>query len=98
MIDGREGEKADGSDPQKPHDPISTQRFAQFVAVEQMAGASRPDARSRALAAMGEHDAAAAALAMPTPPAMDAETLASCLRSLNAALRSAADASKSVAA
>ena len=98
MIDGREGEKADGSDPQKPRDPISTQRFAQFVAVELMAGASRPDARSRALAAMGEHDAAAAALIMPTPPAMDAETLVSCLRNLNAALRSAADASKSVAA
>lgn len=98
MIVGREGEQASIGDPQKPHDPISTQRFAQFAAVEQMAGASKLDARSRALAAMGEYDAAAAALAMPVPPAMDAETLASCLRSLIAALRSAADASKAVVA
>ena len=98
MIVGREGERADSLDPQKPNDPISSQRFAQFVAIERLAGASKPDARSRALAAMGEYDAAAAALVLPTAPAMDAAALASCLRNFNATLRAAAGAPKAVAA
>ena len=67
------------------------------MAIEQLAGASKPDARSRALAAMGEHDAAAAALVLPTAPAMDAAGLASYLRTLNASLRVTADLPKAFA-
>lgn len=98
MIDGREGEVPGVHDPERPHDPISTQRFAQFLAIERLAGGSAQDVRARALAAMGEQDAAVAAIVMPIPPAMETEALASCLRNLTAALRSAADVPSSRAA
>ena len=98
MIDGRQGEAADGRGPKKPADPISTQRYAQFVAVERLVGGSVEQVRDRALAAMGEQDAAAAALVMPAPPAMEPEALAACLRSLTSALRNAAVAPSSKAA
>lgn len=98
MIDGREGETAEDGDPEQPHDPISAQRFAQFVAIEQLAGASKEQARALALTAMGEQDAASAAIVMPVPPAMDAATLASCLRNLTKELRNAAEAAATVAA
>ena len=97
MMHGREQEYAD-FDPQAPVDPISTHQFAQFVAIERLAGVPKSDARINALAVMGEHDAAAGLLVMPAPPAMDAATFASCLRNLNAALGGGSFGVNSVAA
>ena len=86
MIDGREGEQALPSDPEEPRDPISAKRFALHAAIELQAGASREAARENALAAMGEHDAAAAAIVLPAPPPMDADVFASHIRRLTGAL------------
>ena len=92
MIDGHEGEQAPPSEPEEPRDPISAQRFALHAAIELQAGASREAARENALAAMGEHDAASAAIILPAPPAMDADVFASHIRRLTGALDAVARA------
>ena len=94
MLDGREGERPVPSDPEAPHDPIDAQVFALHVATEMAAGASRAEARARALAAMGEWDAAVAAITLPTPPPMAADLFASHVRRLTGALRAAARATQ----
>ena len=92
MIDGREGEQALPSDPEEPRDPISAKRFAFHAAIETQAGASREEARENALATMGEHDAASAAILLPAPPAMDADVFASHIHRLTGALDAVARA------
>jgi intracellular multiplication protein IcmO len=94
MLDGREGERPVPADPEAPQDPIDAQLFALHVATEMAAGASRADARASALAAMGERDAAAAAITLPTPPAMEPALFAAHVRRLNGALRAASRAAQ----
>ena len=92
MIDGREGEQSLPSDPEEPRDPISAKRFAYHAEIETQAGASREEARENALAAMGEQDAAFAAIILPAPPAMDADVFASHIRRLTGTLDAVAHA------
>ena len=98
MINGREGERADDAVAKSPDDPISTQRYAQFAAIERAAGTPPAEIRARAMAAMGEQDAALAAITMPIPPPMEAADLVSCLSILNEALRSAGSTDPAMAA
>ena len=94
MLDGREGERPVPSDPGAPRDPVDAQLFALHVATEMATGASREQARASALAAIGERDAAAAAIAVPTPPAMDPALFGAHLRRLTGALRAASRAAQ----
>ena len=96
MIDGHEGEQAPPSEPEEPRDPISAQRFALHAAIELQAGASREAARENALAAMGEHDAAAAAIVLPAPPAMEPDVFVSHVRRLTSALNASVAAGSSI--
>jgi intracellular multiplication protein IcmO len=95
MLDGREGERAHPSGPQTPRDPINAGRLALHTAIELQAGASRDDARANARAAIGERDAAAAAIILPAPPAMEPDVFGSHVRRVTAALNAAAHAAAS---
>jgi len=54
----------------RPQGPIDTELLSQLIAIEVAAGASKPMARASAQAALGDRDAALAAIVLPVPPPM----------------------------
>ena len=56
--------------PGKPHEPVDTKLLAALTAIEVAAGLSKPVARAAAAAALGDRDAALAAIVLPSKPTM----------------------------
>ena len=54
----------------RPHEPVDAELLAALIAIEVAAGASKPAARASAQAALGDRDAALAAITLPVPPPM----------------------------
>jgi len=54
----------------RPQEPVDAELLAALIAIEVAAGAPKPAARASAQAALGDRDAALAAIVMPEPPPM----------------------------
>ncbi len=59
----------------RPQQPVDAELLSQLIAIEVAAGASKPMARASAQAALGDRDAALAAIVLPVPPPMQAGEL-----------------------
>ncbi len=65
----------DAGPARRPQEPVDADLLSRLIAIEVAAGASKPMARASAKAALGERDAALAAIVLPTPPPMRAPEL-----------------------
>ena len=54
----------------RPQEPVDAELLAALIAIEVAAGSTKPAARASAQAALGDRDAALAAIVMPEPPPM----------------------------
>jgi len=54
----------------RPQEPVDAELLAALIAIEVAAGAPKPAARASAQAALGDRDAALAAITLPVPPPM----------------------------
>jgi len=68
----------------RPQEPVDAELLSRLIAIEVAAGASKPMARASAQAALGERDAALAAVTLPVPPPMPAAELHERLERLRA--------------
>jgi len=75
---------ADPGPAARPQEPIDAELLSQLIAIEVAAGASKPMARASAQAALGDRDAALAAIVLPVPPPMQAGELHERLERLHA--------------
>ncbi len=54
----------------RPQEPVDAQLLSALIAIEVAAGTPKPSARASAQAALGDRDAALAAISLPAPPPM----------------------------
>jgi len=76
----------DAGPARRPQEPVDAELLSRLIAIEVAAGASKPMARASAQAALGERDAALAAITLPVPPPMPAAELHDRLERLAAQL------------
>jgi len=77
---------ADPGRPGRPQEPVDAELLAGLIAIEVAAGAAKAAARVSAQAALGERDAALAAIVIPVPPSMPDGELLERLQRLTAQL------------